>query len=100
MGIRSKVALLPAAVRTEIDRLIVERAFSGYQSLAEWLQAQGYRMSLPSRVLPCLSPALLREGARVRVLPSRRHAIATVPRELLLSQPNRVCRKFCVRAIN
>src|SRR5205823_5092519 len=45
MGIRSKIAVLPAAVRTELDRLIVERAFSGYQALAEWLQAQGYRIS-------------------------------------------------------
>jgi hypothetical protein len=40
MGIRSKIAMLPAAMRTELDRLIVERAFSGYQALAQWLQAQ------------------------------------------------------------
>jgi Protein of unknown function (DUF3486) len=45
MGIRSKVAMLPAAVRAQLDRLIVERAFSGYQALAEWLQAQGYRIA-------------------------------------------------------
>jgi hypothetical protein len=45
MGIRSKVALLPAAVRSELDRHIVERAFGGYQSLAEWLQAKGHRIS-------------------------------------------------------
>src|SRR5256885_11970389 len=45
MGTRSKVAVLPVAVRDELDRLIVERAFSGYQALAEWLQAQGYRIS-------------------------------------------------------
>src|SRR2546423_8454957 len=45
MGIRSKVAVLPAAVRGELDRLMLERAFSGYQSLAEWLQGQGYRIS-------------------------------------------------------
>src|SRR2546423_8713418 len=45
MGIRSKVAVLPAAVRGELDRLMVERAFSGYQALAEWLQGQGYRIS-------------------------------------------------------
>src|SRR5437588_12509158 len=44
-GIRSKVAVLPAAVRDELDRVIVEHAFSGYQALAEWLQAQGYRIS-------------------------------------------------------
>src|SRR5438477_12416459 len=45
MGTRSKVAVLPVAVRDQLDRLIVERAFSGYQALAEWLQAQGYRIS-------------------------------------------------------
>ena len=45
MGIRSKVAMLPAAVRAELDRRIVGRAFSGYQALAEWLQAQGYRIA-------------------------------------------------------
>jgi hypothetical protein len=45
MGIRSKIETLPAEVRAELDRLIVERAFSGYQALAEWLQAQGYRIA-------------------------------------------------------
>jgi Protein of unknown function (DUF3486) len=45
MGIRSKIETLPAAVRAELDRLIVERAFSGYKALAEWLQAQGYRIA-------------------------------------------------------
>jgi Protein of unknown function (DUF3486) len=42
MGIRSKIAMLPPAVHSELDRLIVERAFSGYEPLAEWLQAKGY----------------------------------------------------------
>jgi hypothetical protein len=45
MGTRSKIATLPAAVRAELDRLIVERAFSGYQALAEWLQALGYQIA-------------------------------------------------------
>jgi Protein of unknown function (DUF3486) len=45
MGIRSKVAKLPATVRAELDRRIVEGAFSGYQALAEWLQAQGYHIA-------------------------------------------------------
>jgi hypothetical protein len=57
MGIRSKVAVLPAAVRDELDRLIVERAFSGYQALAEWLQGQGYRIS---------DDSVQRYGVRVR----------------------------------
>jgi hypothetical protein len=42
MPARSKVAMLPAGVRAELERRIHERAFSGYQELAEWLQAQGY----------------------------------------------------------
>jgi Protein of unknown function (DUF3486) len=49
MGIRSKVAKLPASVRAELDRRIVEGAFSGYQPLAEWLQAQGYRIADDTR---------------------------------------------------
>ena len=45
MPARSKVEMLPAEVRTELDRRIVERAFSGYQDLAEWLQGQGYHIA-------------------------------------------------------
>ena len=37
--------MLPAPIRAELDRLIVEPAFSGYQALAEWLQARGYKIS-------------------------------------------------------
>src|SRR2546430_11934920 len=57
MGIRSKVAMLPAVVRAEFDRLIVDRAFSGYQALAERLQANGYRIS---------DDSLQRYGVRLR----------------------------------
>ena len=49
MGTRSKVAKLPASIRSELDRLIVEGAFSGYQALAEWLQAQGYQIADDTR---------------------------------------------------
>src|SRR6266849_529106 len=45
MPARSKVAMLPGEVRTELERRIVEKAFSGYQDLAEWLQAQGYHIA-------------------------------------------------------
>jgi hypothetical protein len=45
MPIRSKIAVLPAAVRNELDRRIVGRGFSGYQQLPEWLQAQGYHIA-------------------------------------------------------
>jgi Protein of unknown function (DUF3486) len=57
MGIRSKVAKLPATVRAELDRRIVEGAFSGYQALAEWLQAQGYKIA---------DDSVQRYGARLR----------------------------------
>jgi Protein of unknown function (DUF3486) len=49
MGVRSKVAKLPASVRAELDRRIAEGAFSGYQALAEWLQAQGYQIADDTR---------------------------------------------------
>jgi hypothetical protein len=49
--------MLPAAVRTELDRRIVERAFSGYHALAEWLQAQGYQIA---------DDSVQRYGARLR----------------------------------
>jgi hypothetical protein len=45
---RSKVAMLPEAVRAELERRIVERSFSRYQDLADWLQAQGYRIAADS----------------------------------------------------
>jgi hypothetical protein len=57
MGIRSKVVMLPATVRAEVDRLIVERAFSGCQALAQDLQAKGYRIS---------DDSLQRYGVRLR----------------------------------
>jgi Protein of unknown function (DUF3486) len=57
MGVRSKVAKLPPAVRTELDRRMVEGAFSGYQALAEWLQAQGYQIA---------DDSIQRYGARLR----------------------------------
>ena len=45
MPARSKVAMLPDELRTELERRMAERAFSGYQELAEWLQSEGYPIS-------------------------------------------------------
>src|SRR5208282_4129999 len=45
MPARSKIAMLPPTMRTELERRIVERAFSGYPDLAEWLQAQCYHIA-------------------------------------------------------
>jgi hypothetical protein len=42
---RSKVATLPQELRDELERRIVERAFSGYEELADWLQQQGYQIA-------------------------------------------------------
>ena len=57
MPIRSKVAVLPAELRNELERRIVERAFSGYQELADWLQGQGYHLAHDS---------IQRHGSRLR----------------------------------
>ncbi len=48
MPVRSKVALLPKELRNELERRIVERAFSGYEDLSKWLQAQGYQIAKDS----------------------------------------------------
>src|SRR5438128_10929379 len=37
--------MLPADVRTELEHRMRERAFGGYQELAQWLQAQGYQIA-------------------------------------------------------
>jgi Protein of unknown function (DUF3486) len=54
---RSKVAMLPQEVRDELERRIAERAFSGYEELAGWLQEQGYQIAEDS---------VQRYGARLR----------------------------------
>jgi hypothetical protein len=40
--LRSKVRLLPDKIRDELDRRLVEGAFSHYTDLAEWLNQQGF----------------------------------------------------------
>jgi len=45
IGRRSKVAMLPESVRAELERRMVERAFSGYEDLADWLRQQGYQIA-------------------------------------------------------
>src|SRR5690349_20790557 len=54
---RSKVARLPPDLRREVERRIVERAFSGYRHLASWLQVEGYDIAEQS---------LQRYGSRLR----------------------------------
>jgi hypothetical protein len=45
---RSKVAMLPQAVRDELERRIIQHAFAGYGELANWLQEQGYKIAADS----------------------------------------------------
>ena len=40
----AKIALLPEAVRADLDALLVRQAFSGYEGLAAWLGEQGYEI--------------------------------------------------------
>jgi Bacteriophage Mu, Gp27 len=54
---RSKVAMLPQALRDELERRMVERGFSGYEELADWLQKQGYQIAEDS---------MQRHGAKLR----------------------------------
>ena len=49
--------MLPQEVRDELERRIAERAFSGYEELAGWLQGQGYQIAEES---------VQRYGARLR----------------------------------
>lgn len=39
-----KIALLPEAVRVELDALLIQRAFADYHGLAAWLREQGYEI--------------------------------------------------------
>lgn len=45
---RSKVMTLPHEVRQRLDALLIERGFSGYAELAEWLAANGHPISATS----------------------------------------------------
>lgn len=44
MAARSKVELLPDAVRTELEQRLIASSFSNYQALADWLQEQGFEI--------------------------------------------------------
>lgn len=48
MPVRSKVTQLPKKIKAELDRRLVESAFSGYVGLAEWLTENGYQISKSS----------------------------------------------------
>jgi hypothetical protein len=48
MGRRSKIAMLPAEVRDELDRRLVKGNFANHQALADWLSEQGFEISRPA----------------------------------------------------
>ncbi len=41
----SKIELLPEEIRAELNRKLIERAFSGYEDLAAWLTEKGFALS-------------------------------------------------------
>lgn len=41
----SKVSLLPEKTKAELDRKLIESAFSGYRQLEEWLESEGFEIS-------------------------------------------------------
>ena len=41
----SKVALLPDEVRRDFESRLIQGAFSGYETLSDWLETQGYEIS-------------------------------------------------------
>ena len=45
MGKRSTVLRLPRPVRKRLDELLIEKGFQDYDELADWLAAEGHRVS-------------------------------------------------------
>lgn len=45
MPARSKITMLPEAIKAEVNRRLIAGNFADYASLAEWLQAQGFEIS-------------------------------------------------------
>jgi len=41
---RSKVFTLPAELRAELDRRLIDSGFGGYVALSDWLEQQGYHI--------------------------------------------------------
>lgn len=48
MPLRSKVDLLPDAVREDLEHRLIKGGFSGYRELAQWLTDQGFEISKSS----------------------------------------------------
>lgn len=48
MGRRSKVDGLPAGLKAELERLLLDQSHGGYDALATWLAEQGYQIGKSS----------------------------------------------------
>lgn len=48
MSRRSKVDRLPAQLKAELERLLLDKTHDGYEALAAWLHEQGYEISKSS----------------------------------------------------
>lgn len=42
---RSKITQLPSEIKSQFDRMLIEKGFSDYEGIAYWLQEQGYDVS-------------------------------------------------------
>jgi len=92
MPSRSKVAMLPKNLRDELERRIVERAFSGYEELAGWLQQQGYQIAEDSvqrygirlfQKMESLKHSVLQAQAIAHQAPEDRDSIVDITIDLL-----------------
>ncbi len=45
MPLASKISQLPEKTKAELDRKLIELAFSGYRQLEEWLESEGFEIS-------------------------------------------------------
>jgi flagellar hook-basal body complex protein FliE len=45
---RSKIDYLPAEIKSELDRLLIEQAFSDYRGLEVWLEERGFEIGKSS----------------------------------------------------
>jgi len=89
---RSKVAKLPQPIRQELERRIIEHAFSGYEALAAWLQQQGYEIAEDSvqrygskllQRIESLDLAVLHAKATAHAAPADRDSILQATIDLL-----------------
>ena len=48
MARRNKVDTLPLTLKTELERMLLDKTHGGYAALSEWLAAQGYEISKSS----------------------------------------------------